>query len=523
MRIKNDGFDNEYIKGYENLTFEGVKDDGWKDKWKNIGKKEVATKENLPSGKMYTHADNLFKYSKDLGEWDNFNSGDYEDPTYLGFSLMFDDFNSPLWNYGNYSSNNPNIEPLPQTPGYFLSKYDNIPELMNRKILYLEFLKNLNDIFARYGDDSSISLNVFNGVSISTKNQRKKQHYIELITGLDKLNDKMVKYPDNKLTIQMTEDISLRTTYLAELYNNLIYSYKNQRNLIPENLLRFDLVIEISDVRVFRKLSKYTEEITPNVDTGEKTNKGLKGLTEKFNKAKDKVKSFGDKKTDPITEQNGIISETNTDPARIIYTLHDCNFDFSNTSPFDAGIQMAGLGFKLGFNPTVTTFDIKYKSVSKEIKTTLIKDSLRISNKIFDVATKATSVSCNIEKNSKMQSDKSNFFNCKIIFGSDSTLTPVETDPSFMKKLGILAAPYLSNTKDQLMNKFHEMRGELINKTIENLRNKLTFIPKIYPDNVYSTDFRKLSIKNFAKDIGSKMANDAAKGLTNGINGVLGF
>jgi len=472
MRIRNDGFDNEYINGYEKNQsgIAGLSSmvGGWKDKWENIGEKVVAEKEKNPVGKMYTDADNQFKYGK-LGEWNNFSSGDYEDPTYLGFNLMFDDLNSPLWDYGGFDGEN--VKKHNQTPGYFIEKYNRIGEIANRDAIYIEFLKNLNKIFARFTD--------------TDKNKYKKIHYIESIAGLDKLSDKMVKYPENKITIQLTEDISLRTSYLAELYNNLIYSYKNQKNLIPENLLRFDLVIDITDIRVFRKIG-------PKMD-------------------------ITVEKIDPIIEEVGFVSVTNTDPARIVYTLHDCNFDFTKSVPFDALMRQAGLNMKMSTNPTVTEFEIKYKSVSKEFRSPLLKNSLRLSNKIYNVASGYD------DSNPSNIIDKYQFFKYRIKHGSETTLSPVESDPSLSKKLGVLAAPYLSEAKGQLMNKFHEMRGELINKTLEDLRNNITFLPKIYPDNVYSTDFRKLSIKNFAKGIGSHLANDALKGATDGINGVLGF
>ncbi len=49
----------------------------------------------------------------------------------------------------------------------------------------------------------------------------------------------MIKYNEDKITITMNEDVSMIAWYLSELYNNISYSYRNQRFMFPENLLRF--------------------------------------------------------------------------------------------------------------------------------------------------------------------------------------------------------------------------------------------------------------------------------------------
>jgi hypothetical protein len=70
--------------------------------------------------------------------------------------------------------------------------------------------------------------------------------------------------------------------------------------------------------------------------------------------------------------------------------------------------------------------------------------------------------------------------------------------------------------KKQLINKFDEVRGSLIKDVIKEVRG-ITNLPKIVPENVYSTDFRQLSVKNFARGLGSDLLNDSLNGLSGGL------
>ena len=55
--------------------------------------------------------------------------------------------------------------------------------------------------------------------------------------------------------------------YLSELYLDLTYSYSTHRQLIPSNLLRFDMYIILSDVRnmKFGKHKKDTDEYVDKI------------------------------------------------------------------------------------------------------------------------------------------------------------------------------------------------------------------------------------------------------------------
>jgi hypothetical protein len=241
----------------------------------------VATESPSRKSSMRTSAEDAFRYSKNIES--------FEDPTFLIFHLKIDEDSSPLFDGKNSAMS-------------FIDRYSNISEIENRKPILLTFQRNLKEIL-------------------------EKKYYINSIGGLDKLVNKMAKYGDDILTITLSEDVALRASLLAELYNNLSYSYKNQRYLIPENCLRFDLMLEITDMRTFNIVNKVDGQY---------------------------------------------VSTTNTNPPRMIYTLHDCNFNFFKSKPFEDNIAIAGFGTALISNASSIKFDIKYKSVEKEFVNTLV-------------------------------------------------------------------------------------------------------------------------------------------------------
>jgi len=648
-----------YIKGYTEISKEdkgilaGKEGRYWSADWEKEGKKPLHNYplDRITQGKMYRDDEHLFRYSLD-----NFHTI-FEDPTYLGYNIKFDSENSPLFNYGDYppaameqptpapkkpekqelsdaltkkmgkepepfveeteeekkarEENNQRIidenAALEASPITFIRKYGEIiPEIKKREPLYFSFISNLDQIFGR-------TLN---------SNKWKKSYYIDSITGLDKLSAKMVKYPEDKLTIQLSEDVSLRASYLAELYNNLTYSYKNQRYLIPENCMRFDMMIEITDMRIFRILDS--------------------------------------------DDEGNLKSIVNGDPPRIIYTLHDCTLDFSNSIPFQAGIVQGGFNAGAPSSFSVLSFDIKYKSISKNFRSSLIYGSLEIHNKLdalfnsqkltrtehfiydihdntkqleeeqqskfsygenqeaqsptdgvdteqpkqeeivfedlidedfrerrlkmLDVGAGLPNVDFGLTRNVAVgkegdewyhQEDLSAHYksfevgspgglNIKSVdndlashnhpidikkdtlidqdvedglinngvgggvFKSsrDNIMKPKaaltfkekfsESMSDFAKGVGNslkqAALDNINDYKDKLIAKYDEIRGSLINDMLRQVREPFN-MPRIYPDNVYSTDFRSLSLESFGRGLGSDLLNTALDGFGDALFG----
>jgi hypothetical protein len=81
-----------------------------------------------------------------------------------------------------------------------------------------------------------------------------KNHYVKSISGLEKLDNMFVVYDaatPQALDLTLHEDVRLFTTNLKYMYNNFVYNYNLGVRVVPENLLKFDLYIKISEKRTF--------------------------------------------------------------------------------------------------------------------------------------------------------------------------------------------------------------------------------------------------------------------------------
>ena len=243
----------------------------------------------------------------------------FEDPTYLGFTLELDE-NSALF-----------TQVLP-----FLEKHAATREEMKVRIpVYKEFVNKVQMIFNSQE-------------SVASPDQRShfiKQHYINSISGLSKLSKKFNTWREDRLDIELYEDISLTSSYLAYLYNNLVYSYENGRIIIPENMLKFNLRIKISEIR---------------------------NLT-----------SIRQLKSTEATDQ-AIVNALKYNVTCIVYKLFDCEFDFVDSLPFDDTIAQAGIGQNLP-GESILKMGIFYKSVGRHIFAPLIRNSLSMNDNRVDL------------------------------------------------------------------------------------------------------------------------------------------
>ena len=290
--------------GYDSDKRDGVRENWLYDKQSNIFKKIIKGYNNNLSTK----------------------SDEYEDPTFLIFDIEIDTDDSPLFNpkYGNNDF----------TLNRFINEYyENIPEINERKTantdkfgMFDEFRKQFTKIFPTSSPNS-----------LDYPESGSKRHYIESIGGLDLLNKKIVNYPDDAISITLSDDITLLTQYLSELYNNLIFSYDTQRQLIPNNLLRFNLRILVSDFR---------------------------NMKIKFNDSANNTEEYKD-----------II---NSNVSKMLYILHDCELNFFETKSFGDELIRGGFGSSKPNTPAKNTFKINYKSVSKIMAPLLIDNSIII-------------------------------------------------------------------------------------------------------------------------------------------------
>ena len=250
-----------------------------------------------------------------------YDDSEFEDPTYLGFTIEIDD-QTALFNQ---------VKP-------FLEKQSiTRTEHLTRLPVYDEFISKIVQIFK---SQESVESQDKKGVYI-------KSHYINSITGLDNINKKFIKWRTDKLTVELYEDISMFSTYLTYLYNNLTYSYENGRALIPENLLKFNLHIKISEIRNLTSLQR------------------LKSTNATDLQIADALK-------------NNITC--------VIYKLYDCQFDFFGSNAHGDSITQSGINTTVGGNgPAVLSFDIYYKSVSRQIFNPLIKKAISMNDNKVDL------------------------------------------------------------------------------------------------------------------------------------------
>ena len=155
-----------------------------------------------------------------------------------------------------------------------------------------------------------------------------KIYYLKKISGLDNLVEKgvsvnsdkvksMVDYGNDVIKLTLYEDTSINTGYLASLYKLLSWSRRNGRQVIPENLLRFNVDIIVTEIRDFERVVK------------SKDNKDLI--------------AYADKTT------------------KYIYHLYDCQFQFDNLShgnDIDMTEKKFTDDFDIEFNYKFSTMDM---------------------------------------------------------------------------------------------------------------------------------------------------------------------
>lgn len=403
----------------------------------------------------YDENTNIFKRNlNNNSELGGYGQRDYwfEDPFIPKFELFFDD-ESPLFN-GINTNFSPNNVASPNSLHDFIIKYHTIDNSYEQRFnLWVEFKRVFFKIFENELNNNS---------SNNNRTNLNKSYYINKIQGLNNLNKKMINYGEDKITITLNEDVSMIAWYLAELYNNIVYSYKNQRYMFPENAFRFDMTVKINELRNFQ-IPQSNNDDSPHVpvDRNYLLNKSIKNII--------------------------------SDKSEIIYSLHDCTFDFFQSRNHPDDLEIAGYNVSQNITPQTLSFDIYYKSVTRESSFPLSNglplnawgdDSLYESSEkknYYDVLN-------DIKKNKKPE--KKGYLN-KLLSKGAQTIT----------NQGL-------NYLDNLETKLREVRGSAVNGLLKQFREK-TNLNKIEPDNVYSKDFNnRISLNNLAKQVGGGLLND---------------
>jgi hypothetical protein len=288
--------------------------------------------------------------------------GDNEDPVMFGYDIFINQTTSPLFNGAILN---------------FINQFQDDPELNSRRDIltnfYYQFSKFFK-IYPRIGENIPDVLFNPNGAtnSYNRYDYRKlpnvavtddlegipKTYYLKKISGLDKLIERntsvtddtinsMVDYGKDLIKLTIYEDVTVNTGYLATLYKMLSWSRLNGKNIIPENLLRFDAEIEITEIRNYNRV----------------------------------IKNFNNK------EELDVFSDLLT---KYSYTLYDCQFSFNELSHGDQ-IDMSKPeltdSFEISFNYKYSTLALSKFGFSGETGTSSTIDSyeFRLDNSKVDV------------------------------------------------------------------------------------------------------------------------------------------
>ena len=195
-----------------------------------------------------------------------------EDPVFFGFEIIIDTLNSPIFNGEAYDF----IKQIGLSGHYEVAGREKILDSFNFEIQ--KFFK-FNDLVDAYGSlsggpyvnrpplspDSEGFNNLYNS-------NLKKRHYVKKIEGLEKLTEansptqtsSFVKWKTDLLKLTFYEDVTLSTGTLLNLYKLLYWSRKRGKGLLPENILRFDCEIIVSEIRNIGRVRSALDSTSKN-------------------------------------------------------------------------------------------------------------------------------------------------------------------------------------------------------------------------------------------------------------------
>lgn len=391
---------------------------------------------------------------------------DNEDPTMLGYDLMIDLPTSPLFNGA--------VED-------FINSFSNTDEITSRANTIKEF-KNQFFKFFRTSTPNTAQSSVGGDASASPE---PKVYYFRKISGLDRLVESntsadpkksFVNYGEDFITIQLNEDVTQNMAYLSTLYKNLAWSRINGKQIIPENLLRFNLILSITEIR------KYNRVLTNK----ENDYKVLADLISKYD-----------------------------------YNLYECQFFFPKM-PHGESLDLSSPslidGYDIQFNYKFSTMRFT-KFQFNNSKTPLVQS---MDNQYVDIYRKTPANSSLVRVGSSIE-----FGNTVVNYTEVGTLSeipepPIGADPQnsltqnaseksrFRQSLerlgGDLRRAGINEINRRMVTQFR-----LLNRSLENIRNAIPMAGRMSaPTNVYTGD--QLSL---GTDLQNALRNFAGRSLKN--------
>ena len=189
--------------------------------------------------------------------WEN------NDPIMMGFDIVIDAVSSPLLN-GSVID--------------FINQYSSVNEIAARRYVYEDFKNQFVKFFRTKGtvrvdnENTYMTRTPINPANLDSNTSifwpGKKAYlgyYIKKVGGLDILSEAnkgdgvfkyLSDYRKDMITIDFSEDVTMSIGTLIHLYKLLYWSKPNAKTIIPENLLRFNCDIIISECRNFVRTRK---------------------------------------------------------------------------------------------------------------------------------------------------------------------------------------------------------------------------------------------------------------------------
>ena len=310
-------------------------------------------------------------------------SGENEDPTYLGFKFVFDfgalpvnlEYGwapSPLLRVSNYTTVN-GAANMPQN----MFGQPQYTEANPTNVIYYSAYNYLLQRDGNYrGGNALKRANALRQFQILLQDiNNNSPWFFQSITGLDTLekvdfsgfqddtsadNFNSARTAGKTLTVSCLESLNLRLTALANLYNQAMFDADNMRWLVPRNLRKFTMWIYVTEIRNFFKTTRLTgssavvsalDDLSSllttnrnpggaisNTPEGERQPSGPLAPGNAFN-------SFAR----GVLSQSGLMNEIDAfrnqqDQSGIkpvlIYECHQCEFDFSGSSPWTGDIDV---------------------------------------------------------------------------------------------------------------------------------------------------------------------------------------
>jgi hypothetical protein len=501
---------------------------------KIVGKKEVFDKFNDNERYTFVHgiSDNRLPYvSSQNNMQDTYlasfvSTSDNEDPVMFGYDITIDYDHSPLFNGAIID---------------FINKItdgDDRSEIGNRKMIWVAFCKQFFKFFKsdfikskgstisssrnktmidKYdnfpgvdydtnisGQQTGLSSSQFSGIVVDANSdfsegkRNVKTYYLKKISGLEKLVEgdvsnnsdtikSMVDYGKDVIKLTLNEDVSVNTGYLSVLYKALSWSRLNGRQVIPENLLRFDAKITITEIRNYNRVILANDSYSVYADNTTKYIYKLYDCQFLFDKV-----SHGDE----IDMSNPSISDG-----------YDISFNYKYSSmlfeKFSYSPNTTGSTFS---NPTTLRTEID--NISGGFSDALLHSTNSQKLKMYDLVRKDT------EGNSDPLGTE--LANVKYYIPQEDKWKVFSDSPQNIlsqAKVNNRGRELLQNLEKSLrraaigeINRRILTQARLLNRTLDNIRNSIGLGRMSAPTNVYESDFLRNDVRNaFREFIGQSV------------------